>query len=164
MNSSYKYALLGLTAVLCVSLASSPVEAKGQNPQNQGDVDYNATPNSPTLPLVQYPPPQNYPTSVQIGTPSYYYYYPPMYGAGYGGGYGGGGYGPGGGGYGAGYGGGAPGTAGVSFYNAGGPTQRTFYYNTQIPGQIPYNGGANNGWGGGGFGGYNGYNGGLMVP
>lgn len=163
MNSSYKYALLGLSAVLCVSLAASPSEAKGKNAtnyQNQGDVDYNATPNSPTLPLVQYPPPQNYPTSVQIGTPSYYYYYPPMYGAGYGGGYGGygaGGYG--GGGYGPGY-GGAPAGAGVSFYNAGGPTQRTFYYNTPIPGQMPLNGG---GWGGAG-GGFGGYNGGLFVP
>jgi len=143
------YGLSTLAAVFCISLLSSSVEAKGQNPNqyNQGDVEYNATPNSPTLPLVQYPPPQNYPTSVQIGTPSYYYYYPPMYGPGYGGGYG------------PGY-GGAPSGAGVSFYNAGGPTQRTFYYNTPIPGQMPLNGG----WGGGAYGGYNGINGGLYVP
>ncbi len=151
MKSFYKLGFMAIVGLLSLSLLSSPAEAKRKYHKsytNAGDVEYNTTPNSPTLPLVQYPPPQNYPTSVQIGTPSYYYYYPPMYGTGYGGGYGGG-YAP------------ASG-AGVSFYNAGGPTQRTFYYNTQIPGQVPLSGGG--GWGGGGYGGYNGFGGGLYVP
>lgn len=149
MKAFKKFYLIAAGAALGLALLGGDVQAKQKSRAStqQGDVDYNATPNSPTLPLVQYPPPQNYPTSVQIGTPSYYYYYPPTYGPGYGGGYGGA--------YGAPYG------AGVSFYNSGGPTQRTFYYNTPIPGQVNIGGG---GWGGGAFGGYGGYNGGLFVP
>ncbi len=153
MNYFSKSGFIGLAILASLTIIGS-VQAKSNQQYNNkgGDVEYNATPNSPTLPLVQYPPPQNYPTSVQIGTPSYYYYYPPMYGpGGYGGGYGAGGYG-------------APSGAGVSFYNNGGPTQRTFYYNTPIPGQVPLGGAGGGGWGGGGFGGYGGYNGGLFVP
>lgn len=149
MKAFYTYGVMVLAMFLCVSLTSISAEAQSKKKKytNQGNVEYNATPNSPTLPLVQYPPPQNYPTSVQIGTPNYYYYYPPVYGAGYTSGA----YNP----YGNPYG------AGASFYNSGGTTQRTFYYNTPIPGQIPLGGG---GWGGGGFGGYGGYNGGLFIP
>ncbi len=149
-----KISLAGIV-LLCSLSTTSFAQTKNYPTQNkEGSVEYNATPNSPTLPLVQYPPPQNYPTSVQIGTPSYYYYYPPAYGPGYACGYAGPGYGAG------------P-SAGVGFYNNGTTTQRGFYYTTPIPGQVNIGGGAG-GWGGGGFGGYGGgyggYNGGLFVP
>ncbi|GEM_PF-6859824 len=149
MKSSYTLGFIALAVIISLGLMSNPAQAKRKHSKGYArDVEYNATANSPTLPLIQTPPPQNYPTSVQIGTPSYYYYYPPMYGAAYGGGYA------------PAY--GNPNSAGVSFYNAGGATQRTFYYNTQIPGQVsPY------GYGGGGYGGLGGFGGSggmLYIP
>ncbi|MFO1518305.1 MAG: hypothetical protein U1F57_01360 [bacterium] len=97
-----------------------------------GDVEYNATEKSPTLPLVQTPPPQNYPNSVSVGVPNYYYYYyPPVANYGYGGGYGGG--------YGSPGGYAAPSQVGASFYNmAPGRSPRGgMFFNTAIPGQVP---------------------------
>ena len=69
-------------------------------------------------PLVQTPPPQNYPNSVSVGTPSYYYYYvpggyayPQVYPV-------------------------APQT-GTFFYQNNVRTGPSFWNQTQIPGQVP---------------------------
>jgi len=143
--------IIFLSALIASFMLVNTGHAASKQYQNQ-DIEYNATPNSPTLPLRQTPPPQNYPTSVQVGTPSYYYY--PV----------GAGYGPGG--YGGGYGGGAQ--VGGYIQNTSGNNQRGFWFNTPIPGQAGPYGGA--GYGPGGYGGYGpgGFGGGggniLYVP
>ncbi len=121
--------IIFLAVVVAGLFLSDASQAASKQYQNQ-NIEYNATANSPTLPLRQTPPPQNYPTSVQVGTPSYYYY--PV-----GPGYGGGGYG---------YGGAQ---VGGYIQNTSGNNQRGFWFNTPIPGQY---GGA--GYGPGGYGGY----------
>jgi len=128
------------TALALVISFSVGAEAKTKRyhytgPTQAGDVEYNATEKSPTLPLVQSAPPQNYTTSVQVGVPSYYYYYPTNY------------YG-----MGSGYYGNVP-QAGVGFYNVNGRTTRTFWATTPIPGQVAPPGAYNNSFGSG-FGGY----------
>lgn len=120
MKSKYYISFSVLAVFIACTFLIQSAEAKSKKRLSySGDVEYNATEKSPTLPLVQTPPPQNYPSSVQVGVPSYYYYYYPTVGY--------------------------PSTtyvtptpgAGVSFYNSGGSTRRTFWYNTQIPGQVP---------------------------
>jgi hypothetical protein len=128
-------------ALLSLSMVSEAKSKRSSytNSQPTGDVEYNATERSPTLPLVQTPPPQNYPNSVVVGAPSYYYYYPQ---AGY---YGGGGYGGGGGYYGN-----LPVQGGAGFFNVNGNTVKSFWGTAGIPGQVaPYGGG---GYGGPGYG------------
>ncbi len=154
MMKFYQYSLI--IALVGFLMTPALLEAKQKVHRNAyGDVEYNATANSPTLPLRQYAPPSSSPDMVYIGTPNYYYYPVPV-GA-YGGyGYGGGGYGGG-----PGYGGG--GGAGVSYIQSGGKTTRGFWYNT--PGGVPYGGG----YGGYGYGGGAGFyppygGGGIYIP
>lgn len=146
----YQYSLI--IALVGFLLTPALLEAKQKVHRNAyGDVEYNATANSPTLPLRQYAPPSSSPEMVYIGTPNYYYYPVPV------GAYGGYGYGAGGYGGGPGYGGG--GGAGVSYIQSGGKTTRGFWYST--PGGVPYGG---YGYGGGaGF--YPPYGGGgIYIP
>lgn len=114
---SFSGVFMGLMGFLISPVFAQP---KTYSTSKQVDVEYNATANSPTLPLQQTPPPQNYPNSVTLGVPSYYYYYYPPVGSYYGG---------------APYGGASQ--AGVVFTNTGGRTQRSFWYTTPIPGQVP---------------------------
>lgn len=111
-------AVLSLAFLLALSLNAQAQYQKAP----AGDVEYNATERSPTLPLVQTPPPQNSPNSVYVGQPNYYYYTPT---------YGGGGYG-----YGSGYGPGYGPQVGGIITNTGSQSRRTFWFNTPIPGQV----------------------------
>jgi len=151
MKMKLGFSLIVIALMLSLSLGVQ-AQTKTYRSTTQGDVEYNATEKSPTLPLVQTPPPQNSPSGVIVGAPSYYYYYN------YPGAYGGGG----------GYYGNTP-QAGVGFFNVNGRTTRTFWATTPIPGQVSPLGGGGYGPGYGGPGGYGpgygpGYGGGFYPP
>ncbi|GEM_PF-4578960 len=106
-------------SIFCLFYSAGKIMAQGKNTYPP-PVEYNATSKSPTLPLVQTPPPQDSPNSVTVGVPPYYYYYPVVVGPGY---------------------------EAPAYYGSqtGAPypprnrrTQRSFWNNTNAPGQGPY--------------------------
>jgi len=120
MKKVFSSGLFVVITLLAFSLTLG--RAQAQTYRHGGDVEYNVDAKSPTLPLVQHPPPENSPNSVYVGQPNYYYYYPT------------GGYG-----YGSYY--NTP-QAGAVFSNVGGQNRRTFWVTTPIPGQVAPMGGA----------------------